>query len=168
MHFLETSRLLIKRPSLEYLDETMALDSDPIVMRYFIGGPRSAESSKELLKKAIQQDQKHGFGLGFVFNKENNQFVGRAGLIHLGFDDNNLDIEIVYRLHKIYWGRGYATELSRALIQWGFNNLPVKRLVATINPDNFSSKKVLQKSGLEYIAKYKKEEVIQDMYAIYR
>lgn len=168
MIFLETSRLLIKRPTIEYLNETIALDSDPSVMKYFIGGPRSVESTKELLNKAIQQDEKHGFGLGFVFDKENNQFVGRAGLIHLGFDDRNSDIEIVYRLHEIFWGRGYATELSRALIQWGFINLPVQRLVATVNPENFSSIKVLEKSGLQYIAKYKKEEVIQDMYAIYR
>ena len=39
------------------------------------------------------------------------------------FDDKQAKIEINYHLDKKFWGQGYATELSKALIQWGFQHL---------------------------------------------
>jgi [ribosomal protein S5]-alanine N-acetyltransferase len=163
--FLETERLIIKTPSLEYLHEAFLLDSDPNVM-YFMGGPRTLESTREWLEKNIRHQERNGFGFGLVFEKETSQFIGRAGLLYLAYDENQTDIEIGYRLHEVFWGKGYATELVKALIKWGFENLSVNKLVAVIKPDNHRSRNVLEKSGLCYVGKSKYYDDEVDRYEI--
>jgi GrpB-like predicted nucleotidyltransferase (UPF0157 family) len=56
-------------------------------------------------------------------------------------------------LHQKYWGRGYATELVKALIKWGFEHISIDKLVAVTHPLNISSQKVLEKSGMDYAGK---------------
>jgi [ribosomal protein S5]-alanine N-acetyltransferase len=150
--FLETQRLIIKEPSLNQLEQAFSLDSDSEVM-YYVGGARTKESTLEWLEKNIQHQNNNGFGFGFVYEKETERFIGRAGLLYLAYDDTQPDIEVGYRLHKQYWGQGYATELTKALIEWGFDNLTVSRLVAVINPKNIRSRRVLEKAGMSYVGK---------------
>jgi len=163
--FLETKRLIIKTPSLEYLNEAFLLDSDPTVMN-FMGGPRSMKSAREWLEKSIGHQERNGFGFGLVFEKETGLFVGRAGLFYLAYDENQPDIEIGYRLHKAFWGKGYATELAKALINWGFEHLSVNKLVAVINPKNTHSRHVLEKAGMHYVGKSKYYDDEVDRYEI--
>lgn len=150
--FLETNRLILKTPELSDLDNLFALRSDPEVMKYI--GKRGATQTREEVKKfldlAIPYQEKHGFGFCSVFEKENGEFVGQAGLFHLGFDDKQPEIEVGYRLHKKFWGKGYATELAKALIYWGFQHLSVTHLVGVAYPENLSSRRVLEKAGMDF------------------
>ncbi|KTD10845.1 multifunctional nucleotidyltransferase/glutamate rich protein GrpB/ribosomal protein alanine acetyltransferase [Legionella gratiana] len=66
------------------------------------------------------------------------------------FDDTQPEIEIHYHLHKKFWGKGYATELTKALVHWGFQHLLINKLVAATYPNQTASQKVLQKSGFDY------------------
>lgn len=163
--FIETERLIIKKPCLNNLNEAFILDSDPEVM-LFMGGPRTLQATQEWLDKNIRHYEKHGFGFGFVYEKATNIFIGRAGLLYLAYDDTQPDIEIGYRLHKACWGRGYATELTKALIKWGFENLTVNKLVGIINPDNQRSRRVLEKAGMHYVGKSKYYDKKVDRYEI--
>lgn len=164
--FLETKRLIIKVPEPTDFENLFALQTDPYVMKYIGRGVRTRQEVTEGLEKAIAHQQKHGFSLGCVFEKHSGEFVGRAGLIYLGYDDEQDEIEVGYALVKIAWHKGYATELAKALIQWGFNHLTVNRLVAVINPQNEQSRRVLLKINMHYLgrAHYWDQEV--DMYAI--
>ncbi len=150
--FLESERLIIKKPSLDQLAEAFSIDSDPEIMHY-MGGARTEDSIRAWLEKNIQHQKKHSFGFGFVYEKETGQCIGRAGLLYLAYDDTQPDIEIGYRLHQSSWNKGYATELVKALIQWGFSNLSVNKLVAVINPKNERSRRVLEKVGMCYVGK---------------
>ncbi|WP_285568931.1 GNAT family N-acetyltransferase [Actinoallomurus iriomotensis] len=58
------------------------------------------------------------------------------------------EIELGYRLRRPAWGRGYATEGSRALIHKGFTELGVERVVAETMAVNLASRRVMEKSGL--------------------
>ncbi len=149
--FLETKRLIIKTPELSDFDNLYILQSDPDVMRYIGHGVRTKELVAESLQKSIDHQQKHGFSLGNVYDKETGTFVGRAGLIYLAFDDTQTEIEVGYALLAPYWNKGYATELSRDLIKWGFQHLSVDHLVGVIRPQNERSGRVLEKSGMKYI-----------------
>ena len=146
--FLETQRLTIKPSTLEDLDDLYAIQSDPDVMQYIGQGVRTRSEVSEWLAKAIAHHQKHGFSFCSVFEKESKQLIGQAGLQYLSYDEQQPDIEIGYRLKKQSWGKGYATELTKALIDWGFSNLPIDKLVAVINPANEKSRKVLEKAGM--------------------
>ncbi|MFT7589299.1 MAG: ribosomal-protein-alanine N-acetyltransferase [Limisphaerales bacterium] len=54
-----------------------------------------------------------------------------------------------YRFHKAYWGKGYATECTRRLLEYGFTELQLNKVVAVSNPENIASHRVLLKAGLE-------------------
>lgn len=148
--FLETNRLIIRIPELADFDSMYALQSDAEVMQYVGTGVRTQAEVRLGLEKAIAHQEKHGFSLGSVYEKNGGDFVGRAGLIYLGFNDTQKDVEVAYALTKATWGKGYATELANALIEWGFQHLEVERLIAVTNPNNQRSRRVLEKAKMTY------------------
>ena len=154
--FLETERLILRLPSWSNLDNLVILRSDPAVMKYIGDGSIHTKAQVErFLNMAIPYQEKYGFGFCSVFKKETNEFIGQAGLFHKGFYDQQPDIELAYRLHKKYWGYGYATELAKALIHWAFENLKVDKIVSAAEPENIASQKVLLKSGFLFLGKQK-------------
>ncbi len=148
---LETKRLVLKFLDSSELANLIALRSDPDVMKYIGDGSIHIEEKVRsfLLNVAIPYQEKHGMGFFAVFEKESGHFIGQAGLFHMGFYDKQPDIELAYRLHKQYWGNGYATELAKALIHWGFERLKISKIVAGAEPENIASQKVLIKAGFD-------------------
>ena len=59
--------------------------------------------------------------------------------------------ELGYRLRRAYWGRGLATEGSRALVAYGFDRLGLRRIVAQTMTVNAASRRVMEKAGLAYV-----------------
>ena len=149
---LETKNLILRLAESSDLEDACLLHADPDVMRYIGKGKTSSkEDVKIWLDCMIAYQQKHGFGIYAVVHKETNQYVGRAGLIHLAFDESQSDIEVCYALHKKFWGKGYATEIAKALVQYGFQDLKLDKLVAVTYPENLPSRHVLEKIGMRYI-----------------
>ena len=60
-------------------------------------------------------------------------------------------VELGYRLRRSAWGKGYATEGSRALIQMGFAELGARRVFATTIVVNVASRRVMEKAGLRFV-----------------
>ena len=94
--FLETKRLILKSPELADFENLYALQSDSDVMQYVGQGVRAHAEVMTGLEKAIAHQEKYGFSLGTVYEKESGDFVGRAGLIYLAYDDTKPDIEVGY------------------------------------------------------------------------
>jgi ribosomal-protein-alanine N-acetyltransferase len=159
--FLETERLVINTADLADFDDLLRLQSDPDVMHYIGSGVRTKEEVMAGLEKALAHQEKYGFTLSSVYEKSSDQFVGRAGLIYLAYDDTQPDIEVGYALIKSAWNKGYATELTQALIAWGFQHINVEKLFGVIQPGNEGSRGVLQKSKMSYVGRtmYCKVEV---------
>jgi RimJ/RimL family protein N-acetyltransferase len=63
-------------------------------------------------------------------------------------------VELGYRLNRTAWGRGYATEGSRALIDKGFTDLGVERVTANTMAVNDRSRRVMEKSGLTFLRNF--------------
>ena len=61
------------------------------------------------------------------------------------------EVEVGYRLVRSAWGKGYATEGSRALIERGFTSLGVRRVVASTMVVNIASRRVLEKAGMRLV-----------------
>ncbi len=154
--FLETERLILRLPTWSDLDNLIRLRSDPEVMKYIgDGNPHTKAKVEHFLSIAIPYQEKYGFGFCLVFEKETGEFIGQAGIFHKGFYDAQPDIELAYRLHKKYWGHGYATELAKALVHWVFENLKFDKIVAAAEPENVASQNVLLKSGFLFLGKQK-------------
>lgn len=60
-------------------------------------------------------------------------------------------LETGYRLRRSAWGKGFATEGSRALIQKGFTEFGVQRVVASTMTVNVASRRVMEKAGLKFV-----------------
>ena len=76
------------------------------------------------------------------------EFIGFFELAHL---DNTEEIEVGYRIHKKYWNKGYATEMTKVLIDYEFNIMKLDQIAGITHPENIASQKVLTKSGLIYV-----------------
>jgi RimJ/RimL family protein N-acetyltransferase len=157
INILETKRLILTVPQLSDLDNLIALRTDPEVMcclggfgqEFGMGVIQDIDEIKYQL--SLTQDYFNTYGLGFfcAFEKESCNFIGQAGLFHLSFNTAQSEIELAYRLHKKYWGKGYATELAIALIDWGLNIYKLEKIIAPVHPGNQRSIRVLQKSGMQ-------------------
>jgi [ribosomal protein S5]-alanine N-acetyltransferase len=146
--FLETSRLKIYRPVLDDF-------SNWVNLYYTI--PEKSHYSSEIIQQWLDTDishyEKHGFSMGSVYENNTRSFVGRAGLVFLDYNDQQPNIELGYDLSSIYWGKGYATELAKALIGWGFKHLNIGKIVAVTRPHNIKSQNVLKKAGMQQTGK---------------
>lgn len=144
---LETNRLRLREFEDSDVESLFALDSDPDVMRYISDGKTSTrEHIEQAIPRVRAYYQEHaGLGIWVAELKESREFIGWACLKHL--DQTDL-IEVGYRLMKEFWNQGYATEAAAALIQYGFDEHGLDKIVAITNPENKASQRVLEKCGL--------------------
>jgi len=79
--------------------------------------------------------------------RDEDSVVGSAGFMGKR-PDNGEPIELGYGVHPDYRNRGYATEATRALVEWALAQPPVERVVAKCDPANAPSVRVLEKIGM--------------------
>ena len=148
--FLATERLVLRRFTEADVDNLFDLDGDPEVMRFITGGkptPRD-EIRDEFLPRFLHYYERFaGFGFWAAIEKSTGEFLGWFEFRPP--EGSGLDeVELGYRLKKSAWGKGYATEGSRALIRKGFTELGVRRVVAQTMVVNIASRRVMEKAGL--------------------
>ena len=119
----------------------------------------SIESAREWIKK-----NPHKFA---VIEKSSNTLIGMGGLTPWTFDGENM-IDITYRLKESAWGKGFGWELADALRNYGFEQLKLKEITATITPDNIPSKKIAERLGLKFDKKIVLLGVETDLYRLSR
>src|ERR1700730_17539138 len=139
--FLETERLVLRRFTEDDVDNLVELDNDPDVMRFINGGrpPPPHEIENDVLPTFLGYYERFaGYGFWAAVEKSTGRFVG---WFHFRPAEDACpdEIELGYRLRKSTLRRGYATEGSRALIQKGFADLEVQRVVASTMVVNVAS-----------------------------
>lgn len=143
MNRFSTDRLTAERLNESHLADLVALHLDRDVARY-IGGVRSAETTKAYLDVNMAHWDQHGFGLWALHTKDG-AFAGRAGLRHIMVDDID-EIEIAYAFTRSLWGRGFAAEAATAMTRIGLSELGLPSLIGIVNVANGASRRVLEKS----------------------
>ena len=151
--FLETDRLVLRRFTVADADNLVNLDADPDVMRFITGGiPTSREEiQNEFLPAFLAYYQRYeGFGFWAAIEKATGEFLG---WFHFRPREDAVpgEVELGYRLRKSAWGKGYATEGSRALIRKGFTESGVQRVTAEAMAVNQASRRVMEKAGLTLV-----------------
>ncbi|MBL8164783.1 MAG: GNAT family N-acetyltransferase [Anaerolineae bacterium] len=171
MIIFETARLFVRHLTLDDLDALDAICSDPELMSYAGDGtPLPRDLSEKWIHKSIDNYQRYGYGNSAVIAKADQQFIGYCGLVltpHVSSQRG--EAELIYALRKPYWGQGLATELTRAMIDYGFGVHGIKRIVATIAPENVASIRVVEKLGMTYLYTERDEDDLPTaFYAIER
>jgi RimJ/RimL family protein N-acetyltransferase len=152
--YLETERLVLRELTGDDLDDLVALDSDPAVMHYVTGGrPTSREEMRDDVLPFWLGFHERGEPFGFfaAIERATGRFLGWFHLRPRTGPSPRDGVELGFRLHRSAWGRGYATEASRALIRKAFTELGVERVYAETMAVNVASRRVMEKAGLRYV-----------------
>ncbi|MFE2374252.1 GNAT family N-acetyltransferase [Streptomyces sp. NPDC059398] len=152
--YLETDRLALRRFTADDADLLIELDSDPAVMRYLSGGePTAPETVRERqLPSVIAGYEKwHGdLGLFAAHEKDGGAFIGWFCL--RPEPQGPLDeAELGYRLRQAAWGKGYATEVSRGLLEKAFTGLGVRMVWAETMTVNQGSRNIMEKLAMTLV-----------------
>lgn len=113
-----------------------------------VGIPKNIEETRENMRPYIHAkecDPQSKYTWNIV-RKDTDLFIGLVG-IKLSLDKFRIG-EIFYKLLPEHWGNGYATEVSRQLIEIGFDKFHLHRIEAGCAVKNHKSISVLEKSGM--------------------
>ena len=149
MTVLETDRLIMRRMTLDDKEELFKMDSDPEVQKYT--GDRIIKSVEEIETRltgiSFKDYELYGYGRLGVQIKGTDRLIGWAGLKYLPEFDQ---VDLGYRFMKEHWGKGYATEASLAVLEYGFNELNLDAIIAIAEPEHKASIKIMEKVGMKF------------------
>lgn len=144
---LTTERLHLRPFTAADQDAIHAVYADPDVMRHVgHGAHQTMAETANALRIYGEVLGRRGYSFLAVTERDGGALIGDGGLHPLGGEGP--DIELGYTLARSAWGRGYATELGRALIGHAFDVLGADRVVAQVEPANAASRHVLEKLGM--------------------
>ncbi len=140
---IETERLLIRPFTVEDIEPSYTMNLDAEVSKYTGDGGivSKKEIERRIVENVLADYTKHGFGRLAVEVKGENKFIGFTGLKYLEDMD---EVDLGYRFMKEYWGRGIATESGKACVNFGFEELGLKKIIAMVLPKNTGSINVLK------------------------
>lgn len=162
---LITPHIRMIRLGPSHLDDLVSLDSDPDVMRYVGGVATTREHYVEILPRMMTwNDRPFGFLAAYVEGRFAGWFHLRPSVV----DDRIL--ELGYRLRREVWGKGLATEGSRALLRHAFSTLGEREVDACAMPENVASTGVMKKCGMRRVGSFfhPRLPVLVDRYLVER
>ena len=83
-----------------------------------------------------------------VIDRESRRMIGTCGFTKI--DTANNSAEIGYVLNPDFWGRGYAPEAVRRILEFGFCELSLHRIEARFMQGNERSRRVMEKVGMTF------------------
>ena len=143
---LETDRLLLREMKLSDAEKLYEMDCNPNVHRYI----------------------KNKIGRFVVIEKESNELIGWAGLKYNTVEVNNKInfYDIGYRLNENSWGKGYASEVAFAWLDYGFKTMNLNTIMAAAHAENGASNAILKKIGMKFTEDYWEDEVLWNWYEL--
>ena len=150
MNITETQRLLIRKIKEDDITQLLNIYNKEENMRYISSG-KYKWSYDELHKKYTKTNVNDPFGIGIfsVELKETNKIIGEAGLFN-SFNIPNV-LELGYIIDVLYWNKGFGKEILNALINYAFNVLKTKTLIARMYANNIASVKLSESCGMSKI-----------------
>ncbi len=146
---IQTDRLLINEISWDDAEHIHAIHSIPEVDEFnTLGLPKDLEETKSIMKSAIEnQSNKTRKEYAWIVRlKGSRNIIGLCGMF-LTADKFKIG-EIYYKLIPEYWSHGFATEIAKALVNFGFNQCNLHRIEAGAAVENIKSLRVLDKIGM--------------------
>lgn len=164
MNQFETERLLIKLYTEKDKADLIRLFTDPEVMKHVGDGVMDEAGADEWWQKLFDRFYPQGLNIWAVFTKENSEYIGHAGIYPR--PSKKEDWEFVYFLGRNAWGKGYATEIAHRIIEFGFDDLKLPEIFASVDNDHPASIRVLEKAGMDFLRYEYDEEGSFSIYSI--
>lgn len=148
---IETKRLFLVKPEISFCKRKLEIWSNPEMTKYNEEHLTLAEVTKRM-KVNIKNQGKTAISF-YALLKENSYLIGSAGL---NISEHNNSAELGYGVDVNYWGKGYCTEIVKAVVDFAFTKTDLHRIWATPAVKNTASCKVLENSG------FRKEATLRD------
>ena len=156
---IESERFYVRYYTMEDEVNFCRLNRDEEVMRY-IRPVKSQDDTIAFFKEIIGKYKSERPDLRLaLLEKTSNQFVGSFAIIPV---EKTPDTQIGYSFLKEHWGKGYATEITKAGVDYVFNVLQLPEVFGVAESANIASQKVLMKNGFTLHRMYREGE--KEMY----
>lgn len=147
---LETPRLILRPFTPEDVDQVVALCNDWELAKTTLGMPHPYETQHFTgwqARHAQQMENDVAYELA-IADKAAGTVMGAISI--MGISQQHRHGEIGYWIGREYWGRGYATEAAKALVDFCFQEKNFHRIIGRHFSCNPASGKVMQKIGMTY------------------
>ncbi|MEY3952902.1 MAG: hypothetical protein RL320_1704 [Pseudomonadota bacterium] len=142
----ETRRLIVRRWCDSDLDSLMRVYGDTDAMRWVGDGrPLGEPDCRAWLSVTQRNYETRGYGMFAVECPSAPGVIGFIGLVHPAGQEQ---VEVKYAFARPHWGLGFATEALSGLLSYAAQVLSLKRVIATVAPENLASQAVLKKAGM--------------------
>lgn len=138
---LESNRLQIRKFIQEDVNAVHTYTSSPLVMKYIPEGVMTLEETNNF----VLENRGDGAEKYAVILKEDHQLIGHIAFFKY-FGDHTYEIGWVF--NPDYYNRGFATEAARTILNYGFSELKLHRIIATCQPENIPSHRIMEKIGM--------------------
>ena len=164
---LETERLSLRKlENFDFTDLCKILCDEKCMYAY--AHAFTLQEAKEWLERQMTRYKNDGFGLWAVILKETGAFIGQCGLTLQEIPEKTVT-EIGYLFRREYWHNGYAIEAADACKKYAFNVLGVNEVYSIIRDNNFASRRVAERNGMQIVGGFTKHYYGIDMpHLIYR
>ncbi len=165
-----SSRLSYRKLNNTDFDFFYKLFSDQNVMKYaYLDAFSSKEEAKDAFEKKLVMQEDDNEGIQYIVTLKNDHDI--VGIVDYEVLLKNYlggIYEIGYFIQSDYWGKGYATEMGKALINFLFNNDNVHKIVASCHEENLASESIMKKLGMSQegvfrLARYKNRRWIDEI-----
>jgi len=167
-YFLKTERLGFTEWQEDFYGFALELWADPHVSRLIkVDGVFSEDEIKIRLQTEMQNKKIYDVQYYPIFLLNTNSFVGCCGL--RPYLPEKSIYEFGFYLKPDYWGKGYAFEAAKAIIDYSVCNIPIQNIYAGHHPENAASKKSLERLGFRYYKEeyYEPTKLYHPLYALY-
>ena len=164
---LETPRLILRPMHADDTDALLQIFADPQVMAAFGVETFGRPQMERWVRRNLEHQDAHGYGLYSVILKENGLLIGDCGLELMGVSGTPA-AELGYDFRSDHWNRGLATEAAAAVRDHAFTALALPRLVSLIRQGNHASRRVAEKVGLHLAETIQRGDQPYWVYAIDR
>jgi RimJ/RimL family protein N-acetyltransferase len=138
-------RIILREFDRNDADASLRLVGDDRVTRWLSFDSRSREQAAQMIEGVVERAQlepRTEYYLAAVLHDDSLVGFARLGLTGVRA------AKLGYAVAAGYWGRGYALELSRLIVDFGFRELHLHRISAAIGPDNERSIAVAERLGM--------------------
>ncbi|MCM3772869.1 MULTISPECIES: GNAT family N-acetyltransferase [Priestia] len=146
---IETNRLLIRKFKYEDWQDVYEYTSDADVMKYIPEGVFSKDDAKKFVNENMKRNNEN-----FPVVLKNKKIIIGHIVFFNCFGDHTYEIGWVF--NSEYHQKGYASEAAKAVMDYAFNTMKLHRIIATCQPENTPSYRVMENVGMRREGYFKK------------
>ena len=144
-----TERLYMRKLNEEDIDSYYEIAKKDEVGKWLATSRgKTYDETKTLIGRFSKHWEENNYGVFGVIEKNSGKLIGHCGL---NFLNETSEVEVLYAFHPKFWGNGYATEAAAKVLEYGFKEAKLNRIIALAKIDNIRSKRVIEKLGLKSI-----------------